>query len=654
MLNDELLDKVSERLINRIEQQNTYILEQIGKTIKEIGTLTLTQAHQLGQIMKYGGNYDKIIKKIAQITNINVKDIKKIFEEVAKSDYRFAKQFYDYRGVKYIPFEQNKVLKRKIDAISNVMVDEYLTKTKAIGFSVKDLEDNVTFKPLEKAYKEIIDKAILSVSQGKTTFNEEMYKVIKEYGSSGLKTFDYESGRSVRLDSAIRMNMKDTLRQLHNEEQELFGKEFNSDGVEISVHFNPAPDHALVQGKQFSNEEFNKFQNDKDCYSYDKIFFPAEFEGHDRRSISEYNCYHYTFAIILGVSEQAYTNEELKQIIDDNNKGFDYEGKHYTNYEGTQLQRDIEKKIREQKDIQIMARASGQDDLVTDSQKQISILTKKYKELSNVSGLPTKMDRMRVSGYKRINVSPKNNNISFNFEKYRNILDSTTDINDLRNNFDYQGFVNEYNKFYNSLDKKEIQEINSKYKEWFNTEMNTSNPMGEFLNKKFDYDELPELIEEKDFWIDEDGESVLRYKDTTSLDRKHWFRGVGYNSDADKVKKYTNEFKNGNYYAGIGINGNGTYATESFSYASSYGNDDNGGILYIMPKDDAKIISIDKISSIKFKFTKYINSNDEEYIDFTTRIFDDNGYLAELMGYDIVDLGDHKIILNRGAIKVVK
>ena len=258
--------------------------------------------------------------------------------------------------------------------------------------------------PLEKAYKEIIDKAILSVSQGKTTFNEEMYKVIKEYGSSGLKTFDYENGRSVRLDSAIRMNMKDTLRQLHNEEQEIFGKEFDSDGVEISVHFNPAPDHALVQGKQFSNEEFNKFQNDKDCYSYDKIFFPAEFEGHDRRSISEYNCYHYTFAIILGVSEQAYTNKELKQIIDDNNKGFDYEGKHYTNYEGTQLQRDIEKKIREQKDIQIMARASGQDDLVADSQKQISILTKKYKELSNVSGLPTKMDRMKVSGYKRVHI----------------------------------------------------------------------------------------------------------------------------------------------------------------------------------------------------------------------------------------------------------
>lgn len=404
MLNDELLDKVSERLINRIEQQNTYILEQIGKTIKEIGTLTPTQAHQLGQIMKYGGNYDKIIKKIAQITNINVKDIRKIFEEVAKSDYKFAKQFYDYRGVKYISFEQNKVLKRKIDAISNIMVDEYLTKTKAIGFSVKDLEGNVTFKPLEKAYKEIIDKAILSVSQGKTTFNEEMYKVIKEYGSSGLKTFDYENGRSVRLDSAIRMNMKDTLRQLHNEEQEIFGKEFDSDGVEISVHFNPAPDHALVQGKQFSNEEFNKFQNDKDCYSYDKIFFPAEFEGHDRRSISEYNCYHYTFAIILGVSEQAYTNKELKQIIDDNNKGFDYEGKHYTNYEGTQLQRDIEKKIREQKDIQIMARASGQDDLVADSQKQISILTKKYKELSNVSGLPTKMDRMKVSGYKRVHI----------------------------------------------------------------------------------------------------------------------------------------------------------------------------------------------------------------------------------------------------------
>lgn len=402
MLSEEVLDKVIERITNRIEQQNEYILKQIGKSIKEIGTLTPTKAQQLGQILKYGGDYDKIVNKISQITNLNVKDIDKIFKEVAKNDYRFAKQFYDYRGVKYIPFDQNEILQRQVQAISNIMVNNYLSKTKALGFTVKDLNGNLIFKDLKIVYQDAIDNAVFNVSQGKSTFDTEMYKILKEIGESGLKTLDYESGRSVRLDSAIRMNMKDTLRQLNNEEQLLYGKEFDADGVEVSVHLNPAPDHEDVQGKQFSNEQFEKFQNDQDCKSYDGILFSAEHDGHDRRSIGQYNCYHKIFSIVLGVSKPEYTNKQLQEIKQNNNKGFDFDGKHYTNYEGTQLQRQLETEIRKQKDLQILAKQAGNNELIQESQTKITQLTSKYKNLSKSSGLPTKINRMRVSSYKRM------------------------------------------------------------------------------------------------------------------------------------------------------------------------------------------------------------------------------------------------------------
>ena len=87
-----------------------------------------------------------------------------------------------------------------------------------------------------------------------------MRNTIKQIGQSGLKTLDYESGRSMRLDSAIRMNTLGGLRKLNNQVQEQFGEEFDSDGVEISVHTAPADDHAEVQGHQFSNKEFEKLQ----------------------------------------------------------------------------------------------------------------------------------------------------------------------------------------------------------------------------------------------------------------------------------------------------------------------------------------------------------------------------------------------------------
>lgn len=404
MIDERLIDLLVERLVDRIEEGNSYTLRKIGESIKEIGALSPSKAQQLSQILKYGGNYDKIVEKLAQITELNVKDIYEIFEEVAKSDYRFAKQFYDYRGVKYIPYEENIALQQQVKALARITAGEYANFSNTLAFT-KRVNGRVVYTDLARTYQDTIDKAVLSIAQGKSTFQEQMYSTIKELGSSGIKRVDYASGRSVRLDSSVRQHLKGALRNLHNETQAVFGEEFGSDGVEISVHMNPAPDHEQVQGRQFSKEEFNKFQNDQDAVDYTGKLFTKEHEGHDRRSISEYNCYHYTFDIVLGVSKPEYSKEELQEIIDNNNKGFELDGEHYTNYEGTQMQRKLETEIRKQKDIQIIAKASGNKELVEESQIKITQLTRKYKQLSDVSDLPTKMERMRVSGYKRTSVA---------------------------------------------------------------------------------------------------------------------------------------------------------------------------------------------------------------------------------------------------------
>ena len=402
MIDEKLIDKLVERLVERIEEGNSYTLQKIGESIKEIGALSPSKAQQLSQILKYGGNYDKIVEKLAQITELNVKDIYEIFEEVAKNDYAFAKQFYDYRGVKYIPYEENIALQQQVKALARITAGEYANFSNTLAFT-KRVNGRVVYTDLARTYQDTIDKAVLSVAQGKSAFQEEMYSTIKELGSSGIKRVDYASGRSVRLDSSVRQHLKGALRNLHNETQAVFGEEFGSDGVEISVHRNPAPDHAEVQGRQFSKEEFSKFQNDQDAVDYTGKMFTKEHAGHDRRSISEYNCYHYTFDIVLGVSKPEYSKEELQEIIDNNNKGFELDGEHYTNYEGTQMQRKLETEIRKQKDIQIIAKASGNKELIEETQRNISHLTRKYKQLSDISGLPTKVQRLRVSGYKRIN-----------------------------------------------------------------------------------------------------------------------------------------------------------------------------------------------------------------------------------------------------------
>ena len=404
MLNDEVLDKVTERVTRRIEQVNTYVLEQIGKSIAKIGKLTPSKAQQLGQLMKYGADYDKIVKEISKITNLNVQDIEKIFEEVAKNDYQFAKQFYDYRGKKFIPYKDNLALQQQVQAMARQTIGTYMNMSNTLAFAQR-VNGKIVHTSLSQTYQDVIDKAITGVMQGKSTFQEEMYSVVKELASSGLKTINYASGRSARLDGAVKMNLKDGLRALHNQVQEMVGEEFDSDGVEISVHLNPAEDHEDVQGKQFSNEEYAKLNDGLEATDYKGKTYTLDHDGKNGyRPISTLNCYHYIFAIILGASEPEYTDKELEKIKQDNDKGFEFDGKHYSMYQGTQLQRSIELELRKQKDTQIMAKASGNMELVGESQARITTLNRKYKELLDASGLPSKLNRARVPGYRRIKV----------------------------------------------------------------------------------------------------------------------------------------------------------------------------------------------------------------------------------------------------------
>ena len=240
MLSQEVEEKLANVLVSRIEETNTYILKRIGEAIRQISTLTPSQAYQISQILKYGGTYNEIAKELARVSGKNVQDIYKIFEEVAKNNKQFAKQFYKYRGIDYIPYSKDIALQNQVNSIARLTADTYLNiaNTRGIGFLFRNKNGQMYFKDIQQAYYEIIDRGILAISQGKETFQTEMRRIIKDVGGNGVVI--YESGRTRRLDSAVRMNLLDGIRQVSNETAQRFAQEYDADGVEISVHSNPA------------------------------------------------------------------------------------------------------------------------------------------------------------------------------------------------------------------------------------------------------------------------------------------------------------------------------------------------------------------------------------------------------------------------------
>ncbi len=418
VINENQIEMLVEKLVRRIEIANIYFLKNIGKSIAKIKKLTPSQAQELVQILKYGGNYEDIIREISQYTNLNIQDIDDIFSSYAKKDQLFYEKFYKYRNIPFVPFEQNSALIMQTMALSNMTKRELynFTRPSVLGYTIRDEKGIPRFYGLKETYNRVLDEALLNVSQGKETFDSAMTKIMKDIGGSGLKTIEYESGRSMRLDSAVRMHLQDALKILHNENQKIIGKEFNYDGIEVTHHANAAPDHIdTIDGKQFALVDIIKEHIEKgipteaekirgnQVWVDGKVY--DDFNAMNnalKRPVSTLNCKHKTFTIILGVSKPEYTQEQLDEDKEKNIQGFEFEGKHYTNYEGTQLQRNLERAIREQKDIQILAKASDNNELIGQAQQKITQLTHKYKELSDISGLPTKAQRLRVSGYRRV------------------------------------------------------------------------------------------------------------------------------------------------------------------------------------------------------------------------------------------------------------
>ena len=76
------------------------------------------------------------------------------------------------------------------------------------------------------------------------------------------------------------------------------------------------------------------------------------------------------------------------------NELIEIDGKKYTRYECTQLQRKIETKIRKLKDRKELLKAAGDDVGVRECNHKIRLLKDKYNDITQKAGLDAHYDRM--------------------------------------------------------------------------------------------------------------------------------------------------------------------------------------------------------------------------------------------------------------------
>lgn len=371
----------------RFDAINTHYIKLMAKQIKEIGKLSPSNLFRLRQMSKMQQNIDSIEYMLAQETGKTLDELDKVLELSGLSVYKDAYELYVAHNRIQVPFKQNQNMMNYIRSVQSLTHNTFMNMSNT----------TVIFEP----YRNLVDVAIDAVSNGIDSYNNIIHKQLTDSTlQSNLRNADeglkvtYASGLTRRLDSAVRMNVLEGVRQVNNGIREKAGEEFGADGVEVSAHALCARDHIDIQGKQFSKKEF-ELRNEE-----------------LRRHISTCNCKHYTFPIILGVSKPTYTDKELKQYKENSEKPVNINGREMTKYQATQAQRNMETAIRKEKDKYIFADTMGDTEMAEKIKNNINQLQSQYNSISQQAGLSPKMDRTYVPGYTGKQVKPKSIKLS--------------------------------------------------------------------------------------------------------------------------------------------------------------------------------------------------------------------------------------------------
>lgn len=238
-------------------------------------------------------------------------------------------------------------------------------------------------QPLRDAYRQCMDYAFQQVFTGATDYNTAIRQATRNLADMGVRVIDYESGVHTSLEAAVRRNIMGGLGLMQEQISQQNHDEMGANGWEISAHAASAPDHEPIQGRQYSDEAFKRLN------------------GSLKRRIGTLNCGHKEFPIILGVSEPQYTPAELEAMRQQNAKGVTIEGRHYSLYEATQMQRKMERSIRKQKKRILVDKATGDEEKLQIDQTKLRMQNTNYKKFSDAAGLRTQRERTFVAGVGR-------------------------------------------------------------------------------------------------------------------------------------------------------------------------------------------------------------------------------------------------------------
>lgn len=390
----ELLDALPEELAELFRALEITLLEEICSRLKASDQLNEVTVQDIRVLRSHGIDLKEIEKAIRKTSNISETKLNELLDDVVERNQKYYTELID---LAHITQPETLVSVEDTWAIYEQTKQTMRNITRSMGFLV---DAGRTMLSPAKAYQWALDNATMQIQSGAISYNQAIKSAVRQLAQSGLKVVDYESGHRDQIDVAARRAVMTAVNQLNRKYSEQSMDFLQTDLVQVEAHAGARDidgpkgweNHKKWQGKLYRWAEFTKKYPDASKGEYPD--FESTCGIGDVTGILGANCRHSWSAFVEGVMERTYTDKQLEHI--DDGLGCTFEGKTYTAYEATQMQRRVERTIRNLKREKAAYKAAG----LTEKERAVNIrlrrLNAKYKAFSEAAGLPEQWERTKM------------------------------------------------------------------------------------------------------------------------------------------------------------------------------------------------------------------------------------------------------------------
>ncbi len=372
MLPPSYLDQMPDAFVQLWQQVEDEILQDVARRIGKMDAVTPTANWQLWRYQQTEALRNDVVKLLAKYTGKSETAIRKLLLQAATEAMEREDAIYYHYDMEPPPFEENAALNNLLDAGARQTCGTWQNLTATTANTVTG------------AFERTLDAAWLKVSTGAFDYKTAVKQAVDSLADD-MPMVTYPSGHTDSIEVAARRAVLTGVNQTTGKLQVARMDEMGCEFVETTAHGGARPSHAEWQGRRFHRGG---------AVDYKGRHYP-DFEaatGYGTGAgLCGWNCRHQFFACFpeLGDPPQ-WTQEQLREL---NARDIEWNGKKYTAYEISQMQRARERNVRRWKKRYLAEDAAGLD--TTDSAVRLKAACQSLSDFTKATG--GRVDSARVS-----------------------------------------------------------------------------------------------------------------------------------------------------------------------------------------------------------------------------------------------------------------